>query len=219
MGCAPKECREGSLICDRCYGRARKLLDDAADLLARLTAIADPLKATVLQQIRVATHSSEPPAPVADDLLDAITAVRVAAHFDPALLPAAANNLFDIGWLSHNVLDRHPPVDGIRSAWSLQDAVDRWGVERREADTFIYPVEDEEEEASPVTEWYDPLLTVQQAAKRVGVDQRTVQRWVKRGIIEPVTKVRGPRGSVLSYFRASTVDTTAEIMRVKSETA
>jgi hypothetical protein len=66
-GCAPRECREGSYWCDKCFGRARGLLRDVRDLYGRLTAIADPAKANPLDQVRVASTATEPPGPVSAD--------------------------------------------------------------------------------------------------------------------------------------------------------
>jgi hypothetical protein len=185
----------------------RGLLRDVPDLLARLRSLADPMKANVLDQVRVSTSSTEPPAPVGSDLLDAMRVVEAAASWAHVDLTTVANNRDEITYLGELLLDRHAPVDGIRSAWSVQDAVDQWGVERRDTDTFVFPVDDEDDEAgAPVREWYNPLLTVAQAAERHGLTQRAVQMWVTKGLLTPVARVRGPRGSVLSYFYAETID-------------
>jgi hypothetical protein len=185
----------------------RGLLRDVPDLLARLRSLADPTKANVLDQVRVSTSSTEPPAPVGSDLLDAMRVVEVAASWAHVDLSTVANNRDYITYLGELLLDRHTPDNGLRSAWSVQDAVDQWGVERRDTDTFVFPTDDEDDEAgAPVREWFDPLLTVEQAAKRHKLTQRAVQKWVTKGLIAPVARTRGPRGSVLSYFYASTID-------------
>ena len=213
-GCAPRECRDGSLICDRCFGRMRGLLDEAPDLLGRLWSLADPMKAQVLNPVRVSSSSTEPPAPVGADLLDAITVVSEVVEAWMSWrqdLAGISNDLVAVEWFGPRVLDRHPEEDGIRAAWSVQDAKSKWGIERRDRDSFVYPTdEDEEEESAPVREWYDPLLTVAQAAERHKLTQRAVQKWVTKGLIEPVARSRGPRGSVLTYFYASAVDAAAK---------
>lgn len=38
------------------------------------------------------------------------------------------------------------------------------------------------------------LLTTAQAAERLGVDVRTIHRWVKRGSVAPALKATGLRG-------------------------
>jgi excisionase family DNA binding protein len=38
------------------------------------------------------------------------------------------------------------------------------------------------------------LLTTAQVAKRLGVDVRTIHRWVKRGTLTPALKATGIRG-------------------------
>jgi hypothetical protein len=216
-GCAPRECRDGSLICDRCFGRLRALVRDADDLMGRLWSLADPMKATPTDKAPGRRSSSvEPPAPVDADLLDAINEISrrlwdwesfVHPVTLEAALPELVNVVEHVEALGRGFLDRHPLVDGIREVWSVQDAVDKWGFERR-TDAFVYPADEGEgePEAAPVREWYDPLLTLQQAAKRASVSQRQVQRWVQKEVVSVVAQHRGPRGSVMKYVRASAVD-------------
>ena len=45
----------------------------------------------------------------------------------------------------------------------------------------------------------DTLLTTAQVAQRLGVDVRTVHRWVKRGDLVPALKAPGIRGPL--FFR------------------
>lgn len=73
-GCAPVKCRDGSLICDRCFGRMRRALQDAPDLVGRLRSLADPAKAMQVER-RSTTRSVEAPAPVPADLVDAAECV------------------------------------------------------------------------------------------------------------------------------------------------
>lgn len=217
-GCAPRECRDGSLICDQCFGRARALLSDAPDLLGRLRSLGDPSKSgwNWDRGEVIRTSSPHPPAPIGDDLIDAIHAVETAVRYFGADITAVSNDAEAMGWLGPLVLDRHAPdADGVREGWSLRDAVDRWGVERQ--DTFRFPrrlpnapigsysTHDEAEEPVSVTGWYDPPLTVAQAAKARGVSQEAVRKWVRQGLVPEgmLMRSRGARGSTLTATFAS----------------
>lgn len=210
-GCAPRECRDGSLVCDKCFGRIRGLLNDVRDLTGRLTALADPAKATPLDRVRVAASSLEAPAPISADLLDALGTLTTATQWAYIDLAEVSNDLETITFLCALILARHPEVNGTREAWSVQDAVDRWGVERR-TDQYVYP--DDEDDltlySAPIREWYDPLLTVKQAAKRAEVTQRTVQRWISDDNLPVTARMRAPDGSVVTYVKASTLDMVAK---------
>lgn len=70
-GCVQVEARDGVLLCERCYRRLRRHLEDAADIVGHLRSIADPTKATAYDRVRVQSSSIEIPAPVAADLIDA----------------------------------------------------------------------------------------------------------------------------------------------------
>jgi len=167
----------------------RGLLSDARDLLGRLRAIADPSKATPLDQVRVASSSVEPAAPVSADLLDAIGAVEQAVDWAYVDLAAHTNDLDTVTYLSALILNRHPEVDGLRHAWSVQDAVDRWGVERR--DPGAQPWEDDDERLEiiePVSEWLNPILGREDAEALAG-SARTLRRWIKAGTVTVVGEV------------------------------
>ena len=69
-GCAPREAREGALICERCYRRLRSLLEDAGDLVGHLRSLADPTRAGAIDRSNP-SRRPELPAPVAADLIDA----------------------------------------------------------------------------------------------------------------------------------------------------
>lgn len=208
-GCVPWEAAHGSLLCPKCVGRMKYLLNNIGDLHGRLTAKADPLTASPLDQVRVRASTTDLPAAADADLLDALTVVTIAASWANTDVTEETNNRETAVYLGALLLERHKPVNGIRETWSVQDAVDTWGIERR-ADTFIYPEDDDDTGApAPVTEWYDPLLTVRQAADRHRVTERAVQLWIKKGILPVAARARGPRGSVLSYVRASESDTAA----------
>ena len=70
-GCVQVEARDGVLLCERCYRRLRRHIEDAADIVGHLRSIADPTKAAVFDRVRVQSSSIEIPAPVAADLIDA----------------------------------------------------------------------------------------------------------------------------------------------------
>lgn len=64
--------REGALICERCDKRARRMLEDAADLVGSLRSKADPMKSTWNFDRQAGSSGSvDLPAPVAADLIDA----------------------------------------------------------------------------------------------------------------------------------------------------
>lgn len=214
-GCAPRECRDGSLVCDTCFGRARRLLDDLPDLIARLRSLADPSKATPTDQPpRGRGQQSEAPAPVGSDLLDAIIACELVwSHWvawgeDLQLM----SNRTDALWLFDLLLERNREVDGIRDAWSVQDAVDRFGVERRpgkhEREWSADP-NSEEIASFPVREWGDALLNRDEAGELAG-SARTLRRWVQKDLIAPVADI-SIAGVRTALFRAS------EIVRLKEE--
>ena len=209
-GCAPVECREGSLICDRCFGRMRGLLADVHDLLARLQSLADPMKATPTDKVPGGSRSAEPPAPVGADLLDAINAVRAASWWADEDLTAISNRADILDWLLPLVLDRHPEHDGVREAWSVQDAVDKWGVERR-TDGEMWDADPEviELDATPVIEWDRPLIGRDEAAKLAG-SSRTLQRWSQKGLIAPAGEMYIAGVRTRLYLRD-------EVLKVKAE--
>lgn len=188
-GCAPKPCRDGSLICDTCFGRMRGLLGDVRDLVGRLTAIADPLKAAVLDQVRVRASTTEPPAVVGSDILDALVTLNAVHDWAYADLAQHTNDRETVAWLVEHVLERHRPVDGIRDAWSVQDVKDQWGVERQSDDVYVFPEEEDGEIVTNVPEWRDRLLTKREAEIEAG-SARTLRRWVQQGRIEPEGRLR-----------------------------
>jgi hypothetical protein len=71
-GCAPRVAVDGSLICGRCFGRLRRNLDAAADLLDVLRTRADPSKAQVYDKVIVGGSLGDlTPGPVSADIVDA----------------------------------------------------------------------------------------------------------------------------------------------------
>lgn len=74
-GCAPRVARHGALICDRCYGRTRRLLAETPELIERIRSIADPTKAVVYSAVRAAGARDEKHAPTPSDVLDATTQI------------------------------------------------------------------------------------------------------------------------------------------------
>lgn len=216
-GCAPRECRDGSLICDRCFGRMRGLLDDSGDLLGRMMSLADPSKATPTDQLRLGGTQVEAPAPVPADILDAIIAVRAAvASFDAwgRDLAAISNDRDAVLWLGELVLTRHQRDQfGVRDAWSVQDAVDQWGLERRDPGAAPFTIRDDEDGevvVLPHAEWGDPLLARHDVAKRVGVTERTLQVWEKKELIRRVATTH-ERQNRTAWFRLS------EVLAVRAE--
>lgn len=215
-GCAPSVCRVGSLICDQRFGRARGLLRDAPELLQRIRSMTDDERSRWnWDRVVVTSSHSATAATVSDDITDAIHAIETALRYFRAGLPALTGDGEAMDWLGPLVLDEHPAVDGIRERWSIRDAMSRWGLENRHR--FIHPDArpnaphgayaryDEEETLAPVREWFDPLVTVEQAAQRRGVSNRTVQNWVRKGYITPVATAK-TRYKTLTYFHASAVD-------------
>ncbi|GAA3009190.1 hypothetical protein [Microbacterium aurantiacum] len=71
QGCAPEPARDGALICDRCFRRIRRHLDNAPDLVGRLRSLSDPMAAAVYDRVRVSGGGTEAPAPTPPDLIDA----------------------------------------------------------------------------------------------------------------------------------------------------
>lgn len=183
--------------------------------MGRLNAIADPLKAAVLDHVRIRATTTEPPAAVGSDILDALGTLNAVAEWAYVDLSTVTNDRDTIVWLAEHVLERHKPVDGIRQAWSVQDAKDQWGVERESDPTkFVFPDDDDDEEGAPIHEWYDPLMTLKQASVRTKLTQRAVQKWVEKGVLAPVAKLR-ENGQVVSYFRASAIDRAAKEMTTR----
>ena len=75
-GCVPAETRDGSLICDRCFGRTRYMIKNAPDLLGRIRSKGDPSKARAYDQFGTgAVKNVEAPAPIPVDLIDAGDAI------------------------------------------------------------------------------------------------------------------------------------------------
>lgn len=96
-GCVPAEAREGSLICDRCFGRTRRMITDAPDLLGRIRSLGDPTKARAYDQVGSgAARNVEAPAPIPADLIDAGDAIA-------GTLRAWASMLEHRGWDSRGL--------------------------------------------------------------------------------------------------------------------
>lgn len=73
-GCVPRSLRDGAVVCERCFYRLRRALEDLPDLVGMLRAKADPLKALDYTRAGQRRGSRDPgsPAPVSVVLLDAI---------------------------------------------------------------------------------------------------------------------------------------------------
>lgn len=87
-GCRPKAARDRALICEGCYRRLRRFLDDAPDLIGHIRSIADPTKATRYDAAKIASTRPDIPAPVAPDLIDASEDImRMLREWERTLLP------------------------------------------------------------------------------------------------------------------------------------
>lgn len=156
--------------------------------------------------------------------MDAVTAYRLAVEYSNLLVKHLEELTADpalVVDLAEAIIVVHPEVEGERPAWSVADAVQRWGVERR--DRHVHPDVDAEPDreisAQPVREWYDPTLSVKDAAARVGVKPGTVRKWVAMGDLPVAMRARGPRGSIMLMLHASQVDRVAEMMSARDESS
>lgn len=73
-GCVPRAVRDGAVICERCFYRLRRALEDLPDLVGMLRSKVDPRQALDYTRAGQRRGSRDPgsPAPVSVDLLDAI---------------------------------------------------------------------------------------------------------------------------------------------------
>lgn len=209
-GCAPRECRDGSLICDRCFGRMRHLLSETPDLIGRLESIADPRKATPTDVFRTgAPQILDAKSPVPDDLIDALASVRgVWFTFEgwEKDLQKMSNDVEAISWMCSLVLDRHRPVDGVREAWSVQDAIDNWGVERVDPRAVEWEDhEDGEEVVDSIREWREQLLPRDEVMRRAQISLSTLKRLERDGFVSRRATVNGERGRRTPWFYLSQV--------------
>lgn len=198
-GCAERPAREHALICDGCFYRLRTLVRDVDDLLGRLRSLADPMKATPTDKAPGGRASAtEPPAPIDADLLDALADVSATdrawwSFAFPRTLEEALDDIVNdrddvqqliVGWMDRNAL-----VDGVRGFWSVQDAVDKWGVERRtKGEPAWSDAEDSEKVLGGIPEWGDQLLNRAESEKVAGTP-RTLQRWLKDDRISPTATI------------------------------
>ncbi|WP_417555614.1 hypothetical protein [Microbacterium sp.] len=223
-GCAEKPARDHALICDGCFYRLRTLVRDADDLMGRLRSLADPMKATPTDRAPGGrSQMVEAPAPLDADLADAMDDIAHTLHdwdrhVDPQsleqALPDLVNDAESVRVLGIGFLDRHPLEDGIRDFWSVQDAVDKWGVERRtKGESGWEPEVDRELVAVARPEWRNPLITKLQAEQIAG-SERTLRRWVSKGLIEHEGTVV-IAGVVTRMFRRSDVERVRDEMLAK----
>lgn len=188
-GCAPRECRDGSLVCDRCFGRMRALLADGPDLIGRVRSLADPMKATPTDKAPGGRSSAiEPPAPIDADLIDALAVLEKLEPWWHVTLSDYSNDREVMTWMGEVVLDRHPEVEGLRDGWSVADAMAKWGPERRTKNDTEWADDVSGEEVAAIPEWDDQLLNRDESARLVG-SLRTLQRWQKRGEIAPTATI------------------------------
>ncbi|WHE35167.1 hypothetical protein [Microbacterium sp. BDGP8] len=121
-------------------------------------------------------------------------------------LDRIANNADDVRQLAEAVLMRHPvDEDGVRSFWSIVDAVSRYRLERPDAAHVVDADTEEELEVSAVAEWRDRLITKDEAAQaKYAGSERTLKRWREREGLVPRAITQGPMGRV-TWFRESEV--------------
>jgi len=125
------------------------------------------------------------------DLLDAIDAIETVYGFYTSWgsdLAKHANDVEDITYLIEMVITRHLPEDGVRLVWSVQDAVDQWGVERRTTGDTPWAESDDSEEVVGYThEWQgrDRVLSRIDTAKALQISESTMWRMERAGFVEP----------------------------------
>jgi len=246
-GCAGEPTVGGTLVCSKCRGRFRFALREVADLIGRMRSLIDPTSAIVYEDRarRRGSASPEAPAPASADLIDASDALQkglwrwspsggwprsdAAEAFDDAEAAAAGILAHLDTWLSDEddvfslyrlLIERHPAnEDGVREAWSVQDALDKWGAERREqpAEDAVAPSRAlrperlfDEQSARPIAEHGDALLGGEQAAAVAG-SLRTLQRWRRAGEIEP-ERTAYVAGRATPLYRRSALLATKERM-------
>lgn len=252
-GCVGEPTVGGTLVCAKCRGRFRWALREVPDLVGRMRSKIDPTSAIVYED-RARRSGSAPVGaadPVPADLLDASRAVQIglwrwspgggwprsdaAEAFDDA--EAAAAGILahlderladedDVMSLFALLLEEHPVnEDGVRSGWSVVDALHVWGAERRERPAEVVGMPSralrpervfDEATAAPVPE-RDPLIGGAQAAAEAG-SLRTLQRWTQRGEIEP-ERVAYIAGRRTPLFRRSVLREVRARMEAKASRA
>jgi hypothetical protein len=231
-------------VCDGCYSRFGKLLDDVSDLLARLVSLDDPTKATPTDQEHFrGSGMVVAQEPVKDDRMDARIAIEAnlrewAAWADginiaeaaklPTTLQSAAvrehldeivNDKILVTQFSAAILDVHrPSADGVREAWSVWDAVLKWKVERVPGPREFWtdePNVEETDETYPVIEWQGNAIISKAEAEKIAGTPRTLRRWVKDGRIAKVGTYMGPDES--GRLRPTTTYRALEVRELRRE--
>jgi hypothetical protein len=213
-----------TVVCVDCNRRIRGMLRNAGDLLGRLRSLSAQGKAAVYSHAKVPASPASAPDQVDSALLDAITQIERTLSawsrlFNIYTLVGLDDVLADpdqVERLWAALFDIHvEDAEGVRWQWSLADAASKWGIERR--DRHVYPTSEGADDfdvvVTPVTEWNNPLLTSRDAARRAGVTERQLRKWVQAEVIRPAAKVRDARGVVTRWFRASEIDDTAKLMK------
>lgn len=153
-GCVPSMARDGALVCNRCFYRVRRHLDDAPDLVAHLRSIADPTKAKQFKLVMSSSSREGLPAPVDADLIDASTdivatlrawaesfapvrAYRLTPGADAVEVFTAAHEYAAVILEHHDAFANHVEYADLATAllqrhgrepewWSVADAMVRW---------------------------------------------------------------------------------------------
>lgn len=213
-GCAPRVAREGVLICAGCYGRSRRLLADLDDMMGRLDSLADPMKATPTDKQPGSSSSTEPPAPIDADLIDAIrdvsrTVIAWAEFTGRRTIDEAfddiANDAEDMTRFAEVWLNRTPEVDGIRGFWTVADAMAKWGPERRTKNDSEWVDDVSGEEVAAIPEWGDALLNRAEAERLIS--GRTLRRWLREKNVAPIGTIYVAGVRTMLFRRSELLDT------------
>lgn len=156
-GFAPVDAREGALICERCYRRLRRHLEDAADVVGHLRSIADPTKATAYHRVRVQSSSIEILAPVAADLIDASNDITTTLNM----------------WANH-VSGEDRPGAGL-AAGATADAAH--GVVRLAADVILDDLDHLANDSHQIEVLCDGVILVNGATPEVWTVADAAMRW------------------------------------------
>lgn len=138
-GCVVVPAADGMLICQQCFRRLRRHLEDAAESVAMLRSKADPQRSTWnLDRVRSSSGGPEMPAPIAADLVDAtrdvVGTLRSWARFvDPLFVTAGVRALQpgadseeafdDVDACAQAVLEELPRLANRPEIRTLADAV------------------------------------------------------------------------------------------------
>lgn len=158
--CVPVMARDGVMVCDRCFHRLRRMIDDAPEIVGHLQSVADPTKAAVFDRVAIVGSKPEAPAPVQAELIDAsadivrtlrdwaeaVDGTRSGYRLEPGAAADVAHDkarefadviLADFDHLA-NTVEVKALADAVLFRhsgdpewWSIADAVAKWPLEDR----------------------------------------------------------------------------------------